>query len=138
LEPLPTRPADLFKGERCWLEGGEWLYAGASPITFGGCACPAQRLHTDWYKRTFVPEAYRHSIGVLDTNGNLILHIGRYANYDGGFGPKSKTPVGGDDIGIFLPRYIGGTDNYLAFQDWGERVVVLKLNYHAEAETPIP
>jgi hypothetical protein len=41
LDPLPDRPADLWKGGRCWVEGAEWLYAGASPITFGGCACPA-------------------------------------------------------------------------------------------------
>jgi hypothetical protein len=113
------------------VEGAEWLYAGASPITFGGCACPAQRLHTDWYKRTFVPETYRHSIGVLDTAGNLIMHIGVYGNYDSGFGPRSRIPAGGDGIAMFQPRYIGGTDNYLCFSDWGERVVSLRLEYHA-------
>jgi hypothetical protein len=45
--------------------------------------------------------------------------------------------VGGDEIGLFIPRMISGTDNYLCFQDWGERLAVLKLNYHSEADAPI-
>ena len=31
-----------------------------------------------------------------------------------------------------MPRFPGVTDNYLCFDDWGERLVVLRLNYHAE------
>ncbi len=137
MESLPNRPADLWKGMKCWVEGSEWFYGGASPITFGGCACPAQRLHTDWYRRTYVPEAYRHSIALLDTGGNLIMHIGRYGNYDSGFGPKSKIPVGDDGIALFQPRYIGGTDDYVCFSDWGERFVLLKLEYHAQETSPV-
>jgi hypothetical protein len=132
LEPLPERPPELWRGAPNWIEGAEWLYAGDSPIVEGGCECPSSRPHLDWYKRSYVPEAYRHSIGILDANGNLIMHLGRYGNFDSASGAKSLIPVGGDDIGAFLPRYIGGTDNYLVFDDWGERLVVLKLNYHAE------
>jgi hypothetical protein len=146
LEPLPTRPPDVIdisfanvfgKSMWTWVEGAEWLYAGASPIVSTGCTCPTLRAHTDWYQRTFVSEAYRHSIGVVDTNGNLIMHIGRYGNYDSWHGPQSKIPVGGDGIGLLVPRMMSGTDNYLCFQDWGERLVVLKLNYHAEEIVPI-
>jgi hypothetical protein len=90
------------------------------------------RIHTDWYKRTFVPEQYRHSIGVVDTAGNLILHIGQYGNFDSGNGPASKIPVGGDGIAFSDARMVSGTDNYLCFSDRGERVIVLKLNYQAE------
>ena len=61
------------------MEKAEWIYAGASPIIASGCSCPTQRFHLDWFKRSFVPEAYRHSLGVLDTNGNLIMHLGKYA-----------------------------------------------------------
>jgi hypothetical protein len=132
LDQLPQRPADMWKGQRCWVEGAQWLYAGASPIVAGGCSCPNQRLHTDWYKRTYVPEAYRHSIGILDTNGNLIMHLGRYGNLDSADGPKSKIPVGGDEIGITIPRYVSGTDNYLCFSDLGDRIMLLRLNYCAE------
>jgi hypothetical protein len=31
-----------------------------------------------------------------------------------------------------LSRFVSATDNYLVFDDWGERLVVLKLAYHAE------
>ncbi|MFC1671927.1 hypothetical protein ACFL01_02205, partial [Planctomycetota bacterium] len=111
-EGAPKRPADLA-GD-VWVEGMEWLYAGASPMPHG-CSCPTIRSHLDWYKRTFVPEAYRHSFGVLDTAGNLIMHLGKYGNYDSGNGAKSKIPVGGDNIGVYIPRFISGTDNYLVF-----------------------
>ena len=103
----------------------------------GGCSCPTQRLHLDWYKRTFVPEAYRHSFGVLDTNGNLIMHLGKYGNWDSAMGEKSTIPVGGDNIAVFVPRYISGTDNYLVYESWSERLTVLKIAYHAEETVPI-
>jgi hypothetical protein len=129
LEKLPERPYDFSGG---WIEGATWMYAGASPIVAGGCTCPTMRPHLDWYRRTFLSEAYRHSIGVLDSAGNLILHIGQYGNADSWHGPRSAVRVGGDEIGLLLPRMMSGTDNYLCFQDWGERLAVLKLNYHAE------
>jgi hypothetical protein len=137
LDVRPSRPPELSAVDNAhqkaaWCEGAAWMYAGASPIVRAGGWATALRFHTDWYKRTFVPEAYRHSIGVLDTAGNLILHIGRYGNFDSGSGANSKIPVGGDNIAMFMPRCISGTDNYLAFEDWGERIVVLKLNYQAE------
>ncbi|MFC1672292.1 hypothetical protein ACFL01_04070, partial [Planctomycetota bacterium] len=135
LDEKPARPADLEGG--AWADGVEWMYAGASPIVGGGCSCPTQRFHLDWYKRSFVAEAYRHSIGVVDTAGNLIMHLGTYGNYDSGFGAKSRIPVGGDNIAMFMPRFISGTDNYLVFSDWGERVVVLKIAYHAEERIAI-
>jgi hypothetical protein len=121
------------KGQRGWVEGAEWLYAGSSPIVPADpCSCPSQRLYLDWYKRTYVPEAYRHSVGIVDTAGNLIMHLGRYGNYDSGFGKKSRIPVGGDNIAMFLPRFISATDNYLVVFDWSDRLVVMKLDYHRE------
>jgi hypothetical protein len=138
LEPLPTRPADMLDngrspldgdgsgGTKCWVEGAEWLYAGAGPMVGAVCSCPSSRIGLDWYKRVFTSEAYRHSLAALDTNGNLILHIGQYANFDGGEG-----------VGIMHPRFVSTTDNYLVFDDWGERLVVLKLAYHAEESVGI-
>jgi DNA-binding beta-propeller fold protein YncE len=148
LDQTPSRPPEVMtmgfynvygKNQWAWVEGAEWLYGGASPIVQdAACSCPTQRFHLDWYKRSFVPEAYRHSIGVVDTAGNLIMHIGQYGNYDSGFGPKSKIRVGGDDIAMIQPRFISGTDNHLVFTDWCERIVVLKLEYHAVEEASIP
>jgi hypothetical protein len=134
LDQAPDRPPDVAGG---WVEGAAWLYAGASPIVAGGCTCPTMRPYLDWYKRTFLSEAYRHSIGVVDANGNLILHIGRFGNADSWHGPRSAIKVGGDGIGLLVPRMVSGTDNYLCFQDYGERLVVLKLNYYAEESVAI-
>jgi hypothetical protein len=132
LEQPPARQVDAGgrKSGEAWIEGAEWLYAGASPIVPGGCSCPSQRAHLDWYKRSYVPEAYRNSIGILDTNGNLIMHLGRYANFDTAPGGRDGAKPGDTDIGTTAPRFIAGTDNYLCFEDWGEKIVVLKLDYH--------
>jgi hypothetical protein len=125
-------------GQECWVEGAEWLYAGASPIVrLQPCTCPTMRAYADWYKRSFVPEAYRHSIGVLDTNGNLVMHIGRYGNLDSGSGAKSAVPIGGDNIAIAFNSFVSATDNYLVFDDHGERLTVLRLGYHVEETAPI-
>jgi len=149
MDPVPNRPPDVKvlnwpnsaaefgASANGWVEGHEWLYAGASPITHVGCSCPCQRMYLDWYKRSFVPEAYRQGIGVVDTAGNLITHIGKYGNFDSASGPKSQVPPGGDGIGIFVARVISGTDNYLAFDCGGNRLMVLKLDYHAEAIAPL-
>jgi hypothetical protein len=90
------------------------------------------RPYLDWYKRSWVPEQYRHSIGVVDANGNLILHVGRYGNMDSADGAKSKIPLGGDNVATSAIRFVSATDNYMVFDDNGERVTVVKLNYHAE------
>jgi hypothetical protein len=140
--PLDTRPErapEIFPDgagdtQPAWIDGAEWIYAGASPlVTMAAiCSCPKLGFHLDWFKRSYVPEAYRHSVGILDTNGNLILHLGRFGNFDDG----AQMGRGGDII-VTYNRYISGTDNYLVYDDNGERVVVLKLNYHAEAEVPL-
>ncbi len=140
-EPL-NRPPELAGGygedqDGVWVEGAEWTYAGAGPVVYGGCSCPSSRLHLDWYKRVYVPEAYRHSIGILDTNGNLIMHLGRYGNFDDAPGGKNGAKPGGVDIGIMLVRFVSGTDNYLVYGDWDEKAVVLRLDYHAEATAGI-
>ncbi len=142
LDPLPESRTDIagsrgYKGQ-AWIEGAEWIYAGMSPLMIAsGCSCPSSRPYLDWHKRSFVPETYRHSIGVLDANGNLIMHIGKYGNFDSGNGAKSRIPVGGDNIALNLVRFVSGTDNYLVMDDWGERLTVLQLNYHEEAVAPI-
>jgi hypothetical protein len=121
-----------------WVEGAEWLYAGASPIVPLSCICPASRLYTDWYKRTFVPEAYRHSIGVVDTAGNLIMHIGRYGNADSGRGADSPVKIGGDEIALAHVMTLSATERHLCLTDFAnERIIVLKLDYHAEEKTPV-
>ncbi len=148
MDPLPKRPPEVLavdymsdeymgKGAQGWVEGAEWIYAGASPIVAVGCSCPRQHLGLDWYKRPLVPEAYRRSIGILDTGGNLIMHVGKYGNFDDAPGGRNGAKPGGEDIGITLVRFISATDNYLVYGDWSEKLVVLKLDYHAEESAPI-
>ncbi len=142
MEPLPARAPDLMHTDWpnatgrdgwAWVEGAEWLYAGASPIVSVGCSCPSSRFHLDWYKRVYVPEQYRHAIGVVDTAGNLIMHIGQYGNYDD---VRNMRP-GDTTIAMSAVRFISGTDNYLVFDDHGEGITVLRLDYHAENTAPI-
>jgi hypothetical protein len=139
LDEPPKRPLDMHGSDGwSWVKGAEWIYGGASPIVWQQpCSCPQLRAHLDWYKRSYVPESYRHSFAVLDTNGNLVLHVGRYANFDSAPGGKDGCKSGSPDIGITCARFISGTDNYLAFEDWGERLVTLKLEYHAEETAPV-
>ena len=126
-----------MKGVHAWVAGAEWLYASASPITSTGCSCPRQHLGLDWYKRVLIPEAYRHSIGILDTNGNLIMHVGEYGNFDDAPGGKDGAKPGGDDIKMLYTRFISATDNYLVYGDWSEKLVVLKLDYEVEESVKI-
>ena len=78
-------------------------------------------------------EGSLHSVAALDTNGNLILHIGQYGNADSGRGPASLVNVGGDGVAFVRPYHLAATDAYLCVCDNGsDRIVVLKLNYQAE------
>jgi hypothetical protein len=145
----PGRHADLghpaeggfggYLGQKGWVwaEGVEWMYAGATGIVAEHCDCPQMRASLDWYKRSFVPEVYRHSIGVLDSNGNLICHAGRYGNFDSDGRPGSPVPPGGDGIAMTRGVYVSTTDNHLAIEDWGQRLIVAKLRYHAEQTAPL-
>ena len=144
MDAPPKREADLKGGggmgtaDKVWVDGAEWLYAGASPLVpLQPCSCPQMRTHLDWYKRSYVPEQYRYSIAILDTNGNIIMRIGRYGNFDTAPGSPKGAKPGGTDFGITSARYLSGTDDYLCFEDWGERLVVLKLTYHAEETVPL-
>jgi hypothetical protein len=132
LDQAPVRPPEVSEAGRggrgkgfCWVEGAEWFYAGASPTMPKRCPCKRVRGCLDWYKRSFVPEAYRHSIGIVDGNGNLILHMGRYGNFDS------------DGIAMAGTRFVSATDNYAVFDDNGERITVVRLDYHAEETVPI-
>jgi hypothetical protein len=145
MEEWPSRAAELGGGIgpfvrpniHAWAEGAQWVVAGVSPMKPADCMCYQIRSHLDWFKRSYIPERYRHSVGVFDTNGNLITHIGQYGNADSGGGSNSRVPVGGDGVATSCVRHIAGTDNYLAFDDWGERVVVVRLDYHETVNVDI-
>jgi hypothetical protein len=65
------------------------------------------------------------------------MHLGRYGNFDDAPGGKNGTKPGGEDIGIMYVRFISATDNYVVYGDWAEKLVSLRLTYHAEESVPL-
>jgi len=145
----PKRPADLapFPGP-AWVDGADWLYGGVgwSGKKWEGCCCWNARFGLDDFGRTFAPETDRYKVAVLDTNGNLILRVGRYGNVDDGlpFGKRSgampgeppyQRSIGGDEVSLFHAPYVAShTDRRLFIADPGNgRVVSVRLDYHATA-----
>jgi len=143
----PDRPFDLVKGMAgaAWVEGAEWMYGGVGFGGFnsskggGGCACWNARFALDLFARSFATELNRFRVAVLDTNGNLILRIGKYGNVDDGVplvkdgSPKAPRPVGGDEVALCHPSYVAThTDRRLFIADYGNyRILSVKLGYHA-------
>ena len=139
--PLPAvnEPKRGYDVEGLWLENVSWLYGGvgfmgknsSKGLAAGtGCACWNSRMTFDYLNRTFAPELERYSVAVLDSNGNLITHIGRYGNRDS-MGPKSLKPVGGDEVTMVHGAYLSTmSDKFLYIADIAnDRVISVKLNY---------
>lgn len=147
--PVPIPPSEIPKRSQdmrgMWAENYEWVYGGVGYGGFngsrvgGGCACWFTRFKLDYFSRSFTPEPMQYSVSVLDSKGNLITRIGKYGNADSA-GPKSKEPLGGDEVGFFHPSFVGThTDHRLFVSDIGnERIVCIKLDYHVNKIVPIP
>ena len=97
----------------------------------GVCSCPGSRFYLDYFGRSFASEIDRCQVAVLDSNGNLILRVGRYGNVDSA-GPDSMVPLGGDEVGICYAPYVATlTDRYLWIADSGnQRIASVRLTYH--------
>ncbi len=147
-ETTPKRPRELALGRldrAAWTEGAKWFYGGVGytgknhPFA-GGCACWNARFTLDYFARSFWPEIQHYSVAVLDTNGNLILRVGRCGNVDDGQplvaegGPPNPRSIGGDEVALFYAPYLAtDTDRRLFIADPGNgRIVSVKLGYHAE------
>jgi len=145
-ELKPNRPPELFNGflGRAWLNGAQWFYGGLgfagknAGRSGGGCNCYNARFALDYFGRSFAPALGHHSIAVLDSNGNLILRIGRYGNVDSA-GPDSLVPLGGDEVGLFYAPYVAvHTDRRLYIADAGNaRIVSVQLNYYRNERVPL-
>ncbi len=141
LRDAPDRPSDLRR-PTAWIEGAKWTYGGVGwgGKNVNGCGCWNTRFALDYFARSFTPEIDRYNVGVLDSNGNLILRVGRYGNVDDGVplvengSPPNPRPIGGDEVALFHPAYVGThTDHRLFVADAGNaRIVSVKLGYHTE------
>jgi hypothetical protein len=142
---VPKRPHDfsLNSNMLVWVKGAEWLHHDVGVRTDGhalsDCGCTANsRFDLDLYARAFASEVDRYRIVVLDTNGNVITHIGRCGNVDDGMplvkegGPPSPRPIGGDETAIMNCMQVAvHTDTRLFIGDIGNYCVrSVKLGYH--------
>ncbi|MCG3179140.1 MAG: hypothetical protein BIFFINMI_01471 [Phycisphaerae bacterium] len=135
-----TQPEATLYGGNFWAQGAQWLYGG---VGFCGknvlCSCWNCRFALDDFARSFVPEVDRCRVAVLDSNGNLILRVGRYGNIDDGLplirdgGPADPHAVGGDEVALSYAPYLATlTDSRLFIADPGNgRILSVKLDYHA-------
>jgi hypothetical protein len=127
-----------------FVKGAEWFYPGVGYAGFnasqagGGCACWFPRFALDFYGRSICPEPQQFSVAVLDNAGNLILRIGRYGNVDNA-GPNSLIPLGGDEVSLFHPLYVGThTDRRIYISDYGNgRLLSVKLNYYVDEKVAL-
>ena len=145
-EARPKRPPDMnvYAQGDVWIEGAEWIYGGVgfngADLKGGGCVCWTTRCDLDYFGRVFAPEIDHFTVAVLDSNGNVILRVGRYGNLDEGKpliaegSPPNPRSIGGDEVALFHAPYVGThTDRRLFITDAGNRrIVSVKLGYHAE------
>ncbi len=138
LKELPKRPAD-FKplmalrksddvgphkeqgyGDKAWGEGMLWSVGGFFPFNTSHCVCMQARFDLDAFGRSFYPQSHRHSVAVVDTNGNFILRVGGYGNAD------DKGP----EIRFAHCRYVAVTDKKLFINDIvNKRILSVDLTY---------
>jgi len=148
----PDRPADFLSqgNQPVWIERAEWMYGGVGLSTKaspgGNCHCFGNsRFGFDYFARSFVSELDRYRLTVLDTNGNVILRIGRYGNADDGrplvaakASPAARA-IGGDEVALMQAQFLATqTDRRLFVADIGNyRIFSVRLGYHAEAKVPL-
>jgi hypothetical protein len=138
----PKRPPDFVNGHigAAWAEGALWFYGGLgfagknAARAGGGCDCYNARFALDSFARSFAPELDHRSVAVLDTNGNLILRIGRYGNAD-----DRAAADDGDGVFLFHAPYLAtDTDRRLFIADPGNaRVLSVALGYYARETVPL-
>ena len=115
----PDRPHDVIKGgSPMWVEDAEWMYGGvgysghSAQAASGHCSCWNARFALDYFARSFGPELRHFTVAVLDSNGNLILRVGRYGNVDEGKplvaagGPEQVREIGGDEVALMHGAYV--------------------------------
>lgn len=141
----PKRPTDMYGyyQDPAWVDGVEWMFGGVGYAGTWRCTCWNSRFALDFYARSFAPEQDRFSVVVLDTNGNVILRIGKPGNIDDGVplipDPYIKTPrsIGGDETAIMHACYVAvDSDKRLLIEDSGNRKITsVKLGYHTDEKT---
>jgi hypothetical protein len=93
-------------------------------------------LAVDGFSRVFVPDVFRFSVDMLDTNGNHIARIGHYGNADSA-GPGSKIPE--PEIAFAWPAFTAVAGEKLYVSDTvNRRITVVRVESADEVECAIP
>jgi len=133
--------------------GAEWVHFGISHLELFYCNCENTRFDVDLFGRVWYPDLCRFRVGVLDTNGNLIMQFGGYGNAES-MGPDSpvidpqsgklrarrpddpptlKSPFAQPDIAFAWLIGVGVTDRYAYMGDsLNRRLLRARLVYAAE------
>lgn len=113
--------------EKAASKGVLWAHMGFFPATAssGKCNCLASYFAVDLFGRTFCPDAGMCRVSMLDTNGNVIGHFGRYGNRDA---------VGKEDyVPLATPIAVAASERYLYVGDINNHCLArVKIGYAAE------
>ena len=153
--PVPLGEANRPQGHphltaygtgRMWAVGAKWMYSGIGFVhPSAPCQCWNCRFHIDSFGRVFAPETQRCQVAVLDPNGNLVLHMGKYGSVEDGTplvregGPANTRSIGGDEVSLAYACYLAThTDRRLYVADAGNaRILSVRLNYHVTERIPL-
>ncbi|MCG3180229.1 MAG: hypothetical protein BIFFINMI_02587 [Phycisphaerae bacterium] len=152
-DSTPKGPPDLesTRHGKAWVPGAQWFFGGVGFAGFnmighaGGCACWFSRFTLDYFARSIAPEPYQYRVAVVDSAGNLILHIGQYGNVQDGQplvaagGPTDTRSIGGDEVSLIHACFVGTwTDHRIFIADMGNnRIASVKLDYYATERVPV-
>ncbi len=146
-DPMPAAPATHWSAKWVgidrvdgifpqWQDGVEWEFLGVAPawgrynLAHSSCCCGTCRISVDDFGRVYAPAAHRNTVRMIDTAGNELLRIGRYANMDS-YGPDSPVPE--VEIGLRFPCATALSQKHLYISEWRYgRVLRVSLDYKTE------
>lgn len=130
-----------------WVRDVEWIYPGVGfSRNRGPCTCWDSEMALDYFGRSFIPTRIRNQVAILDTNGNLIMHVGKYGNVDDGkplvpdkYRARPPRSIGGDEVGLMYANFTAvHNDKRLFISDTGNsRILSVQLGYHTDHKTPL-
>lgn len=129
-EGVGGEEANFGFGNPIEVKGALWIHSGASNVpswrtkgTPDVCLCVPARFDVDDFGRVFYPDVGRFRVGILDTNGNVVLHFGSYGNQDSA----------GPEIAFAWPQTVAVDDEAVYVGDQiNQRIVRVKLSYASE------
>jgi DNA-binding beta-propeller fold protein YncE len=112
------------------IEGAAWIHYGVSPVPFGHCTCPTAPFDLDGFDRIAAVDDANCNVKLIDSNGNLILRFGQYANWDSQ-GPDSPVPM--PALPLASANLIACAQDFVTvFDKLNNRLLRARIRYAAE------